>query len=124
MNLQVAATPLHFAQGAAWHLRTGLDHYRRLEVERGSTYGNGRIVEELERRASFELAWAAADLERVAATIDSIDSGLAQRLREARAMARDVADSLGARRYAPGPPRALELAARDASSAVELLQRG
>lgn len=117
-------TTRDFANGAVWHLQRGLEHYRALEVERASTFGNPSEVAQLERDTAFELSWAAGDLERAAPGIGAQDAYLGGLLLGSRDVASQLAEQLGARRYPSSPPYALQEALRSAHSAAELVNGG
>lgn len=121
--MQPISPPIDFARGAATHLGRGLEHLRSLEIQRGSWLGNPTRVRELEGHASFELAWAASDLDRLLPTLGARDARLAASLTGVRDLARDLVARLGGGTYPPAPPYALEQGHRDAWSAVELLAR-
>lgn len=120
--MQLVSSPaLDYANGAVWHLQRGLEHYRTLEVERGSNFGNPQKVRELERLTGFELGWAIADLDRATPAVDALDHGLAERLRGVRFAAWDVVDRLASGRYSSTPPHGLLQGLRDAGDAARLL---
>lgn len=117
----MASKARDYALGAAWHLRQGLDHYRALEVERSSTYGNPAVVAARAADVSYELAWAASDLERAIPAVAARDASLAHRLTAARAAAQEIVQHMVDRRWAPEEPGAIVQGARDAQEAAQLL---